>query len=184
VTQFALRRIRARVLIRALRPRREKPLCYIRRMLGDDLCTVSWRAWPRSFVGLMTLYESNYIRLGWLVGDLRAMSGEHRSRVADDCELKLTVLGREPYTTTLALTYAFAAAGEWPDAPDLEVRVYHDARVAEAHALGRSAARAAGRSPAAAAREHLGSRWSRNMMLNKWLEYCVDRGHRFGAVRG
>ena len=41
-------------------------------MLGDDLCAVSWRARPGSFVGLMTLYESNYIRLGWLVGDLRA----------------------------------------------------------------------------------------------------------------
>ena len=25
-------------------------------------------------------------------------------------------------------------------------------------------------------------RWTRNMMLNKWLEYCVDRGHYFGDV--
>ncbi len=153
-------------------------------MLGDDLCTVSWRAWPRSFVGLMTLYESNYIRLGWLVGNVRTLTGEHRSRVADDCELKLTVLGHEPYTTTLALTYCFGPAQEWPDAPDLEVRVYHDARVAEAHAIGRAAARAVRRSPAAAASERLGSRWSRNMLLNKWLEYCVDRGHRFGAAGG
>ena len=35
-------------------------------MLSDDLCTVSWSARPRSFVSLMTLYESNFIRLGWL----------------------------------------------------------------------------------------------------------------------
>ena len=123
----------------------------------------------------MTLYESNYIRLGWLAGDLRALAGEHRSRVADDCELKLTVLERGPYTTMLALTYAFGPGSDGPDAPDLEVRVYHDARVAEAHALGGG--------PSGVEAERLGSRWSRNMMLNKWLEYCVDRGHRFGRAR-
>jgi uncharacterized protein YqiB (DUF1249 family) len=27
----------------------------------------------------------------------------------------------------------------------------------------------------------LDARWQRNMMLNKWLEYCFDRGHRFVA---
>ena len=32
---------------------------------------VSWRARPRSFVALMALYESNYMRLGWLAGELR-----------------------------------------------------------------------------------------------------------------
>jgi uncharacterized protein YqiB (DUF1249 family) len=31
----------------------------------------------------------------------------------------------------------------------------------------------------------LGERWLRNMLLNKWLDYCVDRGHRFvGAPAG
>ena len=29
------------------------------------------------------------------------------------------------------------------------------------------------------AERELQQRWSRNMVLNKWLEYCVDRGHRF-----
>jgi uncharacterized protein len=150
-------------------------------MLGDDLCAVSWRARPGSFVGLMTLYESNYIRLGWLAADLRGLAGERRSRVASDVELKLTVLERGPYTTTLQLTYAFGGAPEWPDAPDLGVRVYHDARVAEAHAFGTQA-----RPLARAALDggDLESRWARNVMLNKWLEYCVDRGHRFGAASG
>jgi uncharacterized protein len=148
-------------------------------MLGDDLCAVSWRARPGSFVGLMTLYESNYIRLGWLAGDLRGLAGEHRSRVARDVELKLTVLERGPYTTMLQLTYAFGGVADSPDAPDLGVRVYHDARVAEAHAFG-SGARPATRSAVDAC--DLGSRWVRNVMLNKWLEYCVDRGHRFGAA--
>jgi uncharacterized protein YqiB (DUF1249 family) len=25
----------------------------------------------------------------------------------------------------------------------------------------------------------LGERWLRNMMLNKWLDYCLERGHEF-----
>ena len=145
-------------------------------MLAEHLCTTSWRARPGSFVGLMTLYESNFIRLGWLAGDLRRLSGQNHSRVEDDCELQLTVLEHGRYTTTLALTYALARHGHG-DAPDLEVRVYHDARVAEARAYGAGRARSA-----AAEREPLGARWSRNMMLNKWLEYCVDRGHRFGTA--
>ncbi len=149
-------------------------------MLGDHLCAVSWRARPGSFVGLMTLYESNYIRLGWLAGDLRGLAGEHRSRIATDVELKLTVLERGPYTTMLQLTYAFGGEPERPDAPDLAVRVYHDARVAEAHAVGGAPARAAVRLPVDGG--DLGSRWARNVMLNKWLEYCVDRGHRFGPA--
>jgi uncharacterized protein YqiB (DUF1249 family) len=127
----------------------------------------------------MTLYESNYIRLGWLAGDLRALGGEHRSCVPGDCELKLTVLEQGPYTTMLQLTYSFAPTTDWPDAPDLAVRVYHDARVAEASGLGRESVR---HSPEARTEQRLGRRWSRNMLLNKWLEYCVDRGHRFGVV--
>ena len=30
--------------------------------------------------------------------------------------------------------------------------------------------------------ESLAARWARNVMLNKWLEYCVERGHRFGVA--
>ena len=28
----------------------------------------------------------------------------------------------------------------------------------------------------------LGDRWLRNVMLNKWLDYCVERGHRFPSI--
>ena len=70
---------------------------YSRRVLATDTRTVvSWRARPRSFVALMGLYESNFIRLGWLAGELRALRGSHRSVVAADCDLVLTVIERSP----------------------------------------------------------------------------------------
>ncbi len=132
----------------------------------------------------MTLYESNYLRLSWLAGDLQALAGSYRSRLMDDCELQLAVLDRGPYTTVLLLTYAFGAdplAPQLPHAPDLAIRIYHDARVAEAHhwSAGKGASpteRWVGDS------QTLAARWTRNMMLNKWLEYCFDRGHRFASA--
>ena len=152
-------------------------------MLGDDLCAVSWRARPGSFVGLMTLYESNYIRLGWLVSDLRALTGTHVSQVSGDCDLRLTVLERGPYTTTLALTYEFKDGARPAEAPSLEVRVYHDARLAEVHRPAPAAAdqpvRPAVPSRVRARRAPADARWTRNVMLNKWLEYCTERGHHF-----
>jgi uncharacterized protein len=29
------------------------------------------------------------------------------------------------------------------------------------------------------AERELDQRWALNMMLNKWLDYCMERGHRF-----
>ena len=63
-------------------------------MFTDCLCAVSWRTRPRSFVSLMTLYESNYIRLGWLVGDPRKLADHAVSEVGGDCPLELSVLDR------------------------------------------------------------------------------------------
>jgi uncharacterized protein YqiB (DUF1249 family) len=148
-------------------------------MIADSLCVTSWRARPASFVSLMSLYESNYIRLRRLVRDVRPMNGDCVSRVAGDCDLHLQVVEHSPYTSIIRLTYVFEdIAGAVVD-PDLDVRVYHDARLAEAHRCGRWVRHptvAAIRSTLAGS---LDERWQRNMLLNKWLDYCVERGHRF-----
>src|SRR5450755_475003 len=77
-------------------------------MFDDTLTLVSWRARPRSFVALMGLYESNYIRFGWLAANLAELCGRHRSSVAADCDLVLNITERSTYTTTLNLTYLLA----------------------------------------------------------------------------
>ena len=70
-------------------------------MLNDAQTMVSWRATPRSFVALMSLYESNFIRLGWLAGNVaRPGMANICPRVAGDCDLQLSVVERSPYTTT------------------------------------------------------------------------------------
>ncbi len=154
-------------------------------MISDALSIVSWRSRPRSFVALMSLYESNYLRLAALAGDLRQLPDARVSRVADDCDLRLSVTERSPYTTSLDLTYLFAPA-EGSDAavatyPDMRVRIYHDARLVEAQEWASQHDHQALRALRGQAERELDQRWARNTMLNKWLEYCIDRGHGFRA---
>ena len=151
-------------------------------METDQLCIVTWRTRPRSFVSLMTLYESNFIRLGWLARDLKKLPDHAVSRVRGDCDLRLTVTGRCRYTTSLLLTYQFNEGGTVVTEPNLELRLYHDARLLEA--CGRIDCRrhrdlAHFRVPPEA---NIDQRWARNQMLNKWLEYCAERGHGFPAA--
>jgi uncharacterized protein len=106
------------------------------------------------------------------------------STPGDDHPLHVTVNDRGPYTTTFTLTYRFQTeAGEIVD-PDLQVRTYGDAGLAEALSCARWH-----RHPVLAqwhrsgqsrdANVDLEARWRRNMMLNKWLDYCIERGHVF-----
>jgi uncharacterized protein YqiB (DUF1249 family) len=148
-------------------------------MLADQWCATTWRAKPGSFVSLMTLYESNFVRLGWLVKDLRGVTARRRSRVPKDCDLYLTPLELSRYTSVFRLTYEFEFDAGPINDPDLEVCVYHDARLAEVRSF-----RGFQRHPQlsklhSGLKRELDQRWTRNMMLNKWLEYCSERGHHF-----
>jgi len=154
-------------------------------MHSETLIPVSWRARPRSFVALMSLYESNYIRLRELCGNPARLSGEYRSRVAGDCDLLLSVAEQAPYTTTMSLTYLLPGPGPTqPDDvperfPDVRIRLYSDARLAEAQYWVEQPRHPALKALRRQAERELDQRWAINMMLNKWLDYCMERGHRF-----
>lgn len=136
-------------------------LCYIEGMLLDSQLVPQTIVKPRSFVGLMALYESNYLRLKRLIPDLERLDGCFRSRVAGDCDLYVDILEHSRFTITMSLTYRFQDDGDGRTVPDMAVRVYLDGRLAEAMCLC----------------ERLETRWKRNVVLNKWLEYLSDQGH-------
>jgi uncharacterized protein YqiB (DUF1249 family) len=148
-------------------------------MLNDALSIVSWRSRPRSFVALMSLYESNYLRLATLAGNLRTLADVRSSRVVGDCDLRLSVTERSPYTTSVDLTYLFPSDDGVSTYPDMRVRIYHDARLVEAQEWAAQHEHEALRRLRGQAERELDQRWARNTMLNKWLEYCTDRGHGF-----
>jgi uncharacterized protein len=146
-------------------------------MLVDSLIVPECVYRPGSFTGLMTLYESNYIKLSQLTTAFGWSGLSMVSSSARDNDLYAQLVKREPYTTTLKLTYWFEEGGRSVADPDLILRIYHDARLVEAiagrdrhcHPKLRELSRGSG--------AELDRRWRINMMLNKWLDYLFDVGH-------
>jgi uncharacterized protein YqiB (DUF1249 family) len=132
---------------------------------------------PRSFVGLMSLYESNFLRLQQLIPDIDRLDGYYQSKVAGDCDLHVEIVDRSRYTVTLGLSYFFFEDGERISDPNMIVRVYFDGSLAEAMRYDGEGRHAAFRRLNRSCRVELDRRWHRNMLLNKWLQYLMDQGH-------
>jgi uncharacterized protein YqiB (DUF1249 family) len=132
---------------------------------------------PNSFVGLMSLYESNYLRLLQLIPEIERLEGCFRSRVAGECDLYVEVQERCRYTVTLSLTYRFEAE-HGPEAnPDMLVRIYLDGALAEAMGVQTRYRHQLLQRLVTSHKHELDARWKRNIILNKWLEYLSDQGH-------
>ncbi len=146
-------------------------------MLLDYQLVPETIAKPRSFVGLMSLYESNYLRLHQLIPELERLDGYYRSCVAGDCDLHVEIIERSRYTVTLSLSYFFYESERRIADPDIKVRAYLDGQLVEAMSLRGDRRHAELRR---LSRRHglaLDARWRRNIILNKWLEYLMDQGH-------
>ena len=144
---------------------------------SDTWLRASWRARPGSFVALMSLYESNRVRLRSLLGEVRSLQGTWHSSVEGECTLEVVVLEQSAYTTGLLLNYLFDEVTGMVKEPALEVRLYHDADLAEASRVGTQEPRGPLRVIDRLLPASLDARWRRNILLNKWLEYLADTGH-------
>jgi uncharacterized protein YqiB (DUF1249 family) len=132
---------------------------------------------PNSFVGLMALYESNFLRLLQLIPEIGRLDGCFRSRVAGDCDLFVEIIETSRYTVTLSLTYHLPTDEGLLTDPDITVRVYLDGQQAEVLAIGERQRHEALRRLVFEHQEELDRRWRFNIVLNKWLDYLYDQGH-------
>jgi uncharacterized protein YqiB (DUF1249 family) len=147
-------------------------------MLVDSLIVPQCVYRPGTFTGLMTIYESNYIKLSQLTKAFDWSSPVLVSVSPVDNDLHVEVVRREPYTTTLRMTYWFSEPdGTVVPDPDLILRVYHDARLVEAVSGRDRHTHHKLRELAGTSEAELDRRWRINMMLNKWLDYLFDVGH-------
>jgi uncharacterized protein len=152
-------------------------------MVVDSLLVPQCIYRPGTFTGLMTLYESNYIKLHQLVPALEWPAAAIVSSTPRDNDLHAEIVRREPYTTTLRLTYWFVDAGVTVADPDIVARIYHDARLVEAVCSGEAHRHAKLRELAksSSSNAELDRRWRLNMLLNKWLDYLFEAGHSLGG---
>jgi len=128
---------------------------------------------------LERLYEINFQLLLKLIPQLRQMTVGCVSSVLNAADLHLRIIERSPYTTVISLTHEFMAGPTSLPAPDLWLRICHDACVAEA------IANQDGNSPAHARTYtwHKGLdtdiKWQLNAFAEKWLKDCLKQGHQF-----
>ncbi|MEM1081721.1 MAG: DUF1249 domain-containing protein [Pseudomonadota bacterium] len=103
------------------------------------------------------------------------------SQVSGAPDLYLRVLERHNYTTFLQLTYLLGAGRE--QQPNAHIRVYHDARMAEATSFSpeQGIERLAG--PDLPVRGLVERSWRMNRALLKWLEFLLAEGHSAQTMR-
>ncbi len=132
---------------------------------------------PGRFDYLMGLYAENHQRLSHLFAPQDLLAGNYTSSVGDGLDLHLQVQERHPYTLELELTYGFVDAHTGLRAPSAQLRMYTDARLAEAlHCHpGRHLWQVLG--PFPPARSVLQYRLRMNSFLNRWLAYLGEQGH-------
>ena len=138
---------------------------------------------PGTFAALMDLYERNYINMRRLTPTMPPVAATRISQVSGGLDLHLHMVERSRYTSELRLTYQFVQGeGATIAEPNLRIRVYHDARLAEVMAARPrhyAALTADRRSGTGLDSGGLRDRWRVNRFLFKWLTYCLRQGHRF-----
>lgn len=137
---------------------------------------------PTNLARLMALYENNYALLAQLAPESDFPFDQAISRSSLDRDLHLQVIERSRYTVTLNLSYRFKANDRILHEPDVDIRVYRDAMLAEALRVGPHAHCAVLHDLDRELGPMLQGRWGRNLLLNKWLSYLLAHGHGFSLA--
>lgn len=130
-------------------------------------------------VELQAACEANYVRLMRLLPQMRSERQARRVALSQGDHLlgvlNLEVLEACPYTTTLRVRQEHSLP--WLPVPQLDVRVYHDARMAEVVGA-ENARRLHIRYPYPNAAMHQPDEKSQlNLFLGEWLSHCLACGH-------
>lgn len=134
---------------------------------------------PRYRVDLSSLQavcEANFYRLRQLMPDMAETDESHivLDAAGEPQRLVLQVLERCPYTTTLRLRHE--KQHQWLTPPSMEVRLYHDARMAEVIVVHQ---RRRFRSVYPYPNEQMlqpDEKFQLNQFLGEWLGYCHRHG--------
>jgi uncharacterized protein len=150
------------------------------------------KAYQVDLCALMAICETNYWRLRKLLlpefpkftsGDVFLFSLPSPNRI-DERRLRLQIVERCPYTTTLELSEIVTDdhVSRWGLSPQLTVRIYHDAKTAEVTSFQQQR-NFFGRYeyPNAQMRQQ-DEKFQLNNLLAEWLHHCIQYGYRTNHV--
>jgi len=129
---------------------------------------------PNSFVGLMTLYESNYIKLNHLFPKIRQYDADKSIKSPFGNDIHLGISKKTKYTMIISMTYSFEESEIIEYEPNLIIKVYFDSRSAEVISIGKLSKKSKLRDITYQNKNIINELWRRNIILNKWLDYIID----------
>ena len=130
---------------------------------------------------LPELHSAVFRALSILLPDGLSRSDCLISSFGEGMDLFLQVIERHDYTSFIRLTYVIG--DQQQHNPNAHIRVYHDARMAEATAFSpeQGIDRLAG--PDVPVHSLVVRNWRLNRALLKWLDYLLDQGHSAATLR-
>ncbi|WP_454254435.1 DUF1249 domain-containing protein [Pseudomonas sp. Marseille-Q8238] len=135
-------------------------------------------------IELQAACEANYARLLRLLPDMRVSAGERRVALSQGDMLLgvlvIRVLETCPYTTTVQVSQEHSLP--WLPVPRLEVRVYHDARMAEVVSAENARRLRSIYAYPNAAMHQPDEKTQLNLFLGEWLSHCLACGHEMASV--
>ena len=129
---------------------------------------------PNSFVGLMTLYESNYIKLNHLFPNIKQYDDDRSIKSPFGNDIQLGVNKKTKYTMIISMTYSFEGSEIIEYEPNLTIKIYFDSRSAEVIGIGKLSKKNKLRDITYQNKNIINQLWRRNIILNKWLDYIID----------
>ncbi|MBU2569038.1 MAG: DUF1249 domain-containing protein [Gammaproteobacteria bacterium] len=128
---------------------------------------------------LETICASNYQKLLSLIPNIRNLAQSAVGKASKKPDLQLEVLERSAHTLTVKLSHRFDQLPNDLWVPDVTVRIYLDAELAEVlrdHA--RSDVSRVYKDPGKIS-EILNYKWQLNYFLLKWLDHCLSINYQF-----
>ena len=129
---------------------------------------------PNSFVGLMTLYESNYVKLNHLFPNIKQYDDDRSIKSPFGNDIQLGVNKKTKYTMIISMTYSFEESEIIEYEPNLTIKIYFDSRSAEVIGIGKLSKKSKLRDITYQNKNIINQLWRRNIILNKWLDYIID----------
>lgn len=142
---------------------------------SDSRIVLSKLTKPVSFSALMTLYESNYLRLmSLLKTDRKSLNISEYVLKHPQHVVHCRIEDVTKYTTLVCIDEDQLAHGEPVRVNHFRVRLYHDALLAAVQSSSQHSSDY--RLDAVPIdQKRIQQLWVQNMFLNKWLDYCADR---------
>ena len=88
------------------------------------------------FVGLMTLYESNYVKINHLFPNIKQYDDDRSIKSPFGNDIQLGV-NKTKYTMIISMTYSFEESEIIEYEPNLTIKIYFDSCLAEVIGIGK-----------------------------------------------